>query len=175
MRAGCVLQVDPASGMIDQVHAKIAAAGPGCEMRAVCADLLDDAGPLERESFDLVVSKLAFHHISAVSSMVAAVWPLLKSGGRLCICDLEATSNVRLFHLKEQTLGVEYEHDGFSEEAAREWFEGGDEAWAGVEVARVGFSQPTSAGWVAAGHNSIQAFTMMLVSAVKVGCHPVFD
>lgn len=153
--------------MIDVVNQKISAL-PGCPMAAICADLLAPGAisGLTLSSFDLVFSKLAFHHIADVKSMVAAVHPYLKPGGRLCVCDLESTANVRLFHHRDQTRGVEYEHDGFSESQARDWFN--QEGWTGVEVARVPFSQSTSAGWIDAGHNSVQEFVMMLVSAVRL-------
>ena len=55
-------------------------------MSAVCANLLEEQPEgLPLGSFDVIFSKLAFHHIPDCGAMVKAVAPYLAPGGRLLI------------------------------------------------------------------------------------------
>eukprot|EP01044_Picomonas_judraskeda_P026156 COSAG03_NODE_7836_length_867_cov_117.791667_1_plen_192_part_00 len=160
--------VDPAAGMIEVLSEKIADTGESARMSAVCANLLEAPPPAELlppGGYDLIFSKLAWHHMPDRGGMVKACVPLLAPGGRLLILDIEdtPTNNSRHFHTPEMTIGVEYESDGVSEKDVRSWF-----AAAGlvdVEIERTQFKQKTHAGWVAQGASEMSEFTMMLASA----------
>ena len=71
--------VDPAAGMIEVMTEKISDAGEGERMSAVCANLLEGPPPAELTpgGYDLIFSKLAFHHMPDRSGMVQACAPLL--------------------------------------------------------------------------------------------------
>ena len=78
--------VDPAQGMIDVRSEKIEESELGERMSAVCANLLEGQPEgLPLGSFDVIFSKLAFHHIPDCGAMVKAVAPYLAPGGRLLI------------------------------------------------------------------------------------------
>ena len=81
-----VTGVDPAQGMIDVLSEKIEESELGERMSAVCANLLEEQPEgLQLGSFDVIFSKLAFHHIPDCGAMVKAVAPYLAPGGRLLI------------------------------------------------------------------------------------------
>ena len=81
-----VTGVDPAQGMIDVLSEKIEESELGERMSAVCANLLEEQPEgLPLGSFDVIFSKLAFHHIPDCGAMVKAVAPYLAPGGRLLI------------------------------------------------------------------------------------------
>ena len=164
--------VDPAEGMIRVFQQKIAQQQLNTQISAVCVDLLNTTPESPPEGlvmggYDLIFSKLAFHHIRDCAAMVKALVPYLAEGGRLLIVDLEAGGNARQFHLKEMECGVEYEHDGISESAARDWFSAA--GLAQVEVARTWFEQPTHEGWREAepGLPRMSEFSMLLISAIR--------
>jgi SAM-dependent methyltransferase len=163
---------DPAAGMIEVMQAKIEAGNLEHRMATVCADLLDGGrlpAGLELGGYDLIFSKLAFHHITDCGAMVKALKPFLAPGGRLVICDLEATANARQFHLREpeMTKGVEYEHDGLSESVVRDWFRAAG-GFAGMDVARTTFEQPTHACWAEIEQGTTSQFGLILASACAV-------
>ena len=59
-----VTGVDPAQGMIDVLSEKIEESELGERMSAVCANLLEEQPEgLPLGSFDVIFSKLAFHHL----------------------------------------------------------------------------------------------------------------
>jgi SAM-dependent methyltransferase len=160
--------VDPAAGMIEVLSEKIADSAESAKMSAVCANLLEGPPPADLVipgGYDLIFSKLAWHHIPDRSGMVKACGPLLAPGGRLLILDIEdtPTNNSRHFHTPEMTIGVEYESDGISEEDVRCWF--AEAGLTDVEIERAQFEQKTHAGWVAQGIAETSEFTMMLASA----------
>lgn len=160
--------VDPAEGMIEVLAEKIGESGESARMSAVCANLLEGPPPVELTpaGYDLIFSKLAWHHIPDRSGMVSACAQLLAPGGRLLILDIEdtPTNNSRHFHTPEMTVGVEYESDGISEADVRQWF--ADVGYTDVEIERTQFEQKTHPGWVEQGAPEISEFTMMLASAV---------
>jgi len=73
-----VIGVDPAAGMIEVLAEKIADAGEEEKMSAVCANLLEGPPPAELTSggYDLIFSKLAFHHMPDRAGCDLAAFPV---------------------------------------------------------------------------------------------------
>lgn len=111
--------------------------------------------------FDLIFSLLAFHHIPNVPSTVVELLGHLNAGGRLLIADLLATSNVRRFHKPEETIGTDYEHDGFTKHEVQEWLSGCDDFdWVEMPIRK-----EAAEGWKAAGHPETEEYTLFVASA----------
>lgn len=84
---GPVTLADTSSGMREVMQAKIDA-GELPDARVWALDLA--AEPVPDESFDLVVTVLALHHIADVDTVLAGFAQLIAPGGHLCIADLDA-------------------------------------------------------------------------------------
>lgn len=83
---GSLLGVDLSPGMVERFIAKAHAAG----LTGVSAEVRDlVTHPLPSQSFEVVVSAMAFHHIEAMEPMLAALVECLSPGGWLAIADLE--------------------------------------------------------------------------------------
>jgi SAM-dependent methyltransferase len=90
--------------MLDVLNGKIASLGLG----SVHTRLVDltDGGVLEGQ-FDLIVSGMTLHHIEDTAGLLSSFHHVLKTGGYLCIADLDTEKG--LFH--DNDAGVF--HDGF--------------------------------------------------------------
>jgi len=97
---------DPSPGMLDQVRRKIDASG------TTRADTLLLAGSPPRlpDTYDLIVSLMAMHHVPDYAATVAVLVDRLRPGGRLAICDFEPDGDGS-FHGDVPT-----EHDGIEPE-----------------------------------------------------------
>ena len=91
-RAGRLVGVDPAPGMLDAFRRVAAERGRQVETVEAYAESI----PLRGRQFDLVVSRLAPHHFDDVDGAVAEMVRLTKIGGRLAIIDLEGHENADL-------------------------------------------------------------------------------
>ncbi len=85
-RVGSVVVTDPSAGMVQVARERIEAAGLSDRLHAVQADLTIDR--LD-ESYDVVWSSMAFHHVQDLDELLRSLAGLLVDGGRLAIADLE--------------------------------------------------------------------------------------
>lgn len=69
------------------------------------------------QSFDLIVSSMAFHHLSSPMSMIGKLKNILRPGGRLAIVDLDKEDGT--FHPDNEGMGVK--HFGFAEQEMQVW------------------------------------------------------
>jgi SAM-dependent methyltransferase len=109
--AKTLVGIDTSPGMLDVFNRKI---GGHRQFRSLQIDLeTEDL----RETFDLVVSSMAFHHLNDPRSMILKFKSMLNKGGRLAIVDLYKEDGS--FHSDPQQMGVK--HFGFSQEEHQEW------------------------------------------------------
>lgn len=99
---GEMLAVDTSAAMLDQLRQKEALQG---KVRTYQKDLLSE--PLD-ESFDLIISAMALHHVEDVQALLDCFAAHLKTGGQIALADLESEDGS--FHA-EGTEGVH--HHGF--------------------------------------------------------------
>lgn len=85
-RVGSAVVTDPSAGMVQVARERIEGAGLSDRLRAVRADLTADR---LGESFDVVWSSMAFHHVQDLDGLLRSVAGLLVDGGRLAIADLD--------------------------------------------------------------------------------------
>ena len=134
---GAIVGVDPSASAIKAFESKISEDGPCSFARrnttAIQLNLLEE--PLSeraqqfldenRESFDIVVCSLTFHHIEHVDQVVSVMNALLKrEQGVICVCDVLKTENSDCFH----PLGPSRKHvfhlGGFSEDQVFQLLQG---------------------------------------------------
>jgi predicted TPR repeat methyltransferase len=107
-RVGRVTLVDTSAGMRAVMQSKIDA-GVLTDARVWATDLASEPPPAD-ERFDLVVTVMTLHHITDLTTVLAAFRGLLDAGGHLCIADLEREDGS--FH------GADFDgHHGFEREA----------------------------------------------------------
>ncbi len=85
-RVGSAVVTDPSAGMVQVAQQRIEEAGFSDRLRAVQADLTTDR--LD-DSFDVVWSSMAVHHVRDLDALLRSVAGLLVDGGRLAIADLD--------------------------------------------------------------------------------------
>ncbi len=83
-RVSKVVAVDVSPAMLEVLVAKPELAG---KVEAVCQDILQK--PLG-QTFDLVVSAMALHHVEDTTALVKAFAAHLEPGGRIALADLDA-------------------------------------------------------------------------------------
>lgn len=109
-----VVLADSSTGMLQTSRAKISAAGLADRVSAIDLDLTrQDADPA---GFAGVVSLLVLHHIHDAAALVGALTRLVRPGGWLAICDLDADDG--FYH---HGHGVRPEHDGFDRQDVAGW------------------------------------------------------
>ncbi len=104
-----VLGLDSSAGMVEEFNKKAKDRG----LENICArkhDILND--DIKENSFDLIVISMSLHHIENLEIFFEKSYKALKSGGILCINDLEKEDGS--FHKKHNNAGVY--HFGFSQE-----------------------------------------------------------
>ncbi len=104
---GPILLVDSSPGMTQVASQRIAQAGD-TQQRAVCVDLTRRRLDPGEGPFRIAYSLLAFHHVSDVRALLAAILELLEPGGWIAVCDLAAEDGSYHQH--------EVPHQGFSDE-----------------------------------------------------------
>lgn len=98
-----VAMVDTSEGMLDVLRLKLANNAID-NMHIHCGDLFQ--GTLTENSFDLAYTLMALHHVKQIAPVFDRFYRLLKSGGYLCIGDLESEDGS--FHGEEMDV-----HQGF--------------------------------------------------------------
>ncbi|NLV40938.1 MAG: methyltransferase domain-containing protein [Candidatus Hydrogenedentes bacterium] len=127
-RVASVTGADTSQGMLDVLTAKAAAAG----WVTVFPFLIGPDGALPGETYDLVMSSMALHHVEDIPALLRALHARLAPGGRLCVIDLEPDDGQ--FHA--DPAGVF--HNGFDRGALRKQLSAaGFKGVAGARVARV--------------------------------------
>lgn len=106
---GELVLAEPSNGMLEVVREKLAAGGPR-NVEAVRLDLTSDR--FAAEPFDLAVSLLVLHHLEDTGAALAAIWRLLRPGGRIALADLDAEDGS--FH-DPDAEGIH--HQGFERDA----------------------------------------------------------
>ena len=104
----------------------------------------------EDPGFDVIYTLLAFHHIKDPEFMMNDVIKnkYLNNGGRIIMMDYEHDDTKQIFHPEHIKIGDYYEHDGFSIDQIREWFEKGNKSSTSkwdldtLEIFRVPFLSP---------------------------------
>ena len=76
-----------------------------------------DTDKLLENSYDLAVSNMTFHHFIKPNDFIKQVYSSLKSGGKICIADLETEDGT--FHNKQNHEGVH--HFGFDKKEFLRW------------------------------------------------------
>jgi ubiquinone/menaquinone biosynthesis C-methylase UbiE len=102
---GELVLAEPSTGMLEVIREKLAS-GAAPNATALQMDLIADPPPLE--SFDLLVSLLVLHHLQDTDGALAAIFRMLRRGGRMAIADLDAEDGS--FHGAD-TEGIH--HQGF--------------------------------------------------------------
>lgn len=111
-QVGQLTLADPSAGMRDVLAGKIAAGTLPGSSRVWDIDLATAETP--DESFDLIVSMMALHHIPDVPAVFAGCARLLPAGGFLCVSDLVAEDGS--FHSSD------FEgHHGFDTDELSQW------------------------------------------------------
>ncbi|MGZ8218046.1 class I SAM-dependent methyltransferase [Methylomagnum sp.] len=87
--ASRIVAVDPAPNMLAQVRRLAGERGMAVETVEAFAESM----PLDSESFDLVVCRVAAHHFSDLSKAMAEMTRLAKPGGYVAIIDMEGDEN----------------------------------------------------------------------------------
>lgn len=83
---GSITLADNSAGMLDVLNDKIGK-NSADNMNAVQLDLTGN--PLPDQNFDLVYTAMTLHHIPDTNDILSKFYQLLKSGGTLCIADLD--------------------------------------------------------------------------------------
>ncbi len=78
-----------------------------------------DIDNLPINSYDLTVSNMTFHHIQKPADLIKRIYSSLRSGGKICIADLETENGT--FHSKQNLKGVY--HFGFDKNEFLSWLE----------------------------------------------------
>jgi SAM-dependent methyltransferase len=109
--------VDPSSGMIKALEAKLAVNPSVSNIKPVCGLLLDSDDPKIQtpsvsgdspKRFDLVISHLVLHHIPSLSEALKTMHGCLKPGGQIALTDFENFGpEARKFHAECKMEGVE--------------------------------------------------------------------
>jgi len=109
--AKTLLGVDTSPGMLEAFDKKTEGSSK------ISSQLID----LEKEDldlkFDLILSSMAFHHLSQPSEMISKMKTMLKRGGRLAIVDLDEEDGT--FHPDNKGMGVK--HFGFNKGQLSQW------------------------------------------------------
>mmetsp|Transcript_7410 Transcript_7410/g.18961 ORF Transcript_7410/g.18961 Transcript_7410/m.18961 type:complete len:177 (-) Transcript_7410:183-713(-) len=148
-----VTAFDVSAGMLEVLQAKADRSGVG---------VTTTLGPLEQlPKFDMIFSLLAFHHIPDADGMASRLLEHLKPGGRLLVCDLLATPNVRRFHKPHEIVGEHYEHDGFAKSAVQSWFSDCDD----FDWVEMPLRKDLAEGWRGAGFAEAEEFHLFVASA----------
>jgi SAM-dependent methyltransferase len=106
---GELVLADPSAGMLEVVREKLRDLGrPGTS--AVHLDLVGGPPP-DGDGFDLAVSLLVLHHVEDTGAALAAIFALLRPGGRIALADLDAEDGT--FH-DPDAEGIH--HHGFERE-----------------------------------------------------------
>jgi|LSQX01.3.fsa_nt_gb ubiquinone/menaquinone biosynthesis C-methylase UbiE len=114
--------VDSSEGMIDVLKRKIRDADIS-NMTAVLSDICNRSGnsqeQLRAESFDVIYTSMAMHHVKDIIALLDIFYSLLKPGGYLCIIDLDRDDGS--FHKLEKEFDG---HNGFDQTALKSMLEG---------------------------------------------------
>ncbi|WP_198304524.1 class I SAM-dependent DNA methyltransferase [Arcobacter vandammei] len=104
-----VLGLDSSSGMVEEFNKKANDKNLS-NIKAYKHDILNQ--DLPQDSFDFIVLSMSLHHIENLDVFFKKSYEALRSGGIICINDLEKEDGT--FHKKHNNVGVY--HFGFSKE-----------------------------------------------------------
>jgi ubiquinone/menaquinone biosynthesis C-methylase UbiE len=83
---GALVLAEPSTGMLEVARQKLAG-GDSTRVTAIPFDLTTDPPP--GDPFDLAISLLVLHHLADTGAALAAIFRLLRPGGRLALADLD--------------------------------------------------------------------------------------
>jgi len=109
-----LVAVDSSKGMVDEFNKKAKAEN---FVNASARIFNLDRDHLNKDSYDVIVSSMVFHHILKPDLLLEKLYASLKKGGRVAVVDLDEEDGS--FHPPE-VEGVF--HQGFSREKMKMWF-----------------------------------------------------
>ena len=109
--AKTLVGIDTSTGMLEIFNKKIHGES---HIKSLCIDLEKEE---LSEKFDLIVSSMAFHHLTHPEKMILKLKKMLNHGGRIAIVDLDKEDGT--FHPDPKAMGVK--HFGFSKEELYGW------------------------------------------------------
>ncbi len=119
--------IDNSQGMLDMLNKKAEKAG----VSNISTSLFDaDKDILTKDSFDLAISNMTFHHFIKPDDFLKQIYQNLKAGGRICIADLETEDGS--FHTDNAMDDVK--HFGFDKAVFNEWLLAANFKNTGVET-----------------------------------------
>lgn len=106
---GAATGIDASPEMTDRARELAAREGSAAEFRVASAALL----PFDDASFDVVVSRLVFHHLTGElkALALAEILRVLRPGGRLLIADMASRAATSGHHLVAHVLGTHPQTD----------------------------------------------------------------
>lgn len=104
--------VDTSKGMVDVLNSKIKAFEIN-NMKAYQMDI-NEKHNLPENSYDVIYTSMALHHIIDIETTIKNLYKLLKSDGYLCIIDLDEEDGS--FHKEEKDFNG---HNGFNQNALK--------------------------------------------------------
>lgn len=104
--------VDTSKGMIDVLNSKIETFEIN-NMKAYQMDI-NEKHTLPEDSYDVIYTSMALHHIIDTETTIKNLYSLLKSDGYLCIIDLDEEDGS--FHKEEKDFNG---HNGFNQNALK--------------------------------------------------------
>ena len=104
--------VDTSSGMLDVFKSRFGARANGLLLDLEKNDLPKGVGP-----FDVIISSMAFHHLSDPQAMLNKLKSYLRPNGKIFIIDLDEEDGT--FH--PDNIGMGVKHYGFSQNKLAKW------------------------------------------------------
>ncbi len=109
-----VTGIDNSQGMLDMLSKKLAQS----KINNASLKLFEaDTDKLLENSYDLAITNMTFHHFVKPNIFIKQVYSSLKTGGKICIADLETEDGT--FHGKQNLEGVH--HFGFNKKEFLGW------------------------------------------------------
>jgi SAM-dependent methyltransferase len=111
---GIAVGIDASPEMIDRARELAGRAQPAAEFQVASAESL----PFVDDAFDVVVSRLVFHHLPGDLKMRALgeMTRVLRPNGRLLVADLASSTATRAHHLVAHLLGTRPDTEAVLEE-----------------------------------------------------------
>lgn len=108
--------VDTSEGMLEVFKAKISDSSKIFVKNINLEDEVREDGGFDQK-FDLIITSMAFHHLTSPQKMIQKFLNLLEADGKMAIIDLETEDGT--FHPNNEEMGVK--HFGFSREELEAW------------------------------------------------------
>lgn len=111
---GQIYGADSSQGMVEQFCQRFSGMH---NAHSVCVDIESNDLPADYSDFDLIISAMAFHHLTEPKKVLFKLAASLKHNGHCFVFDLEEEDGS--FHPDNISMGVK--HFGFSEQTQNNW------------------------------------------------------